>query len=213
VVNYLPGSLSYQVRQIPVEVVKYVQVIRANPSPMDSDETLARATRFDIATLAEIHDRYYPQVYRYVCYRLGESQVGEDIASEVFLRLLDALHRRRGPRQNLRGWLFGTASNLVNDHLRGLYRRRVEPLDQGYEQSNGEMLEKHYEQGWEQEQLRRAFQQLTEEQQHVLALRFSEDRSLEETAQIMGKSVTAVKGLQFRAIAALRRILGDTLAE
>ncbi len=176
---------------------------------MNPEETLSRAKRFDIATLAEIHDLYYPQVYRYVCYRLGENQVCEDIASEVFLRLLDALHRRGGPRQNLRGWLFGTASNLVNDHLRGLYRRQVESLDQGYEQSNGEQLERHYEQDWEQEQVRRAFQELTTEQQHVLALRFSEERSLEETARIMGKSLTAVKGLQFRAIAALRRILGD----
>lgn len=176
---------------------------------MNSEEILARAKRFDIATLADIHDRYYPQIYRYVCYRLGESQASEDIASEVFLRLLDALHRRGGPRKNLKGWLFGTASNLVNDHLRGLYRRQVESLDQGQEQSSGNVLERDYDQDWEQEQLRRAFQQLTTEQQHVLALRFSEERSLEETAQIMGKSLTAVKGLQFRAIGALRRILVD----
>ncbi|UCH61468.1 MAG: sigma-70 family RNA polymerase sigma factor [Anaerolineales bacterium] len=176
---------------------------------MNPEETLKRIKRFDLATLAEIHDQYYPQIYRYVCYRLGENQVCEDISSEVFLRLLDALHRKRGPRQNLRGWLFGTASNLVNDHLRGLYRRQVESLDQGYEQSNGELLEKNYEQDWVQEQVRRAIQQLTSEQQHVLALRYSEERSLEETAEIMGKSLTAVKGLQFRAIGALRRILGD----
>ena len=65
---------------------------------MNSEEVLARATRYDIDTLAELHDRYYPQVYRYVCYRLGESQASEDIASEVFLRLLDALRRRSGPR-------------------------------------------------------------------------------------------------------------------
>jgi len=178
---------------------------------MNPEETLARLKQFDIATLAEIHDLYYPQVYRYVCYRLGESQVCEDIASEVFLRLLDALRRRSGPRENLRGWLFGTASNLVNDYLRGLYRHQTEALSQGYAQSDGELLERHIEQGWELEQVRLALQQLTAEQQHVLALRFSEERSLEETAQIIGKSLTAVKGLQFRAIGALRRILETSL--
>jgi RNA polymerase sigma-70 factor (ECF subfamily) len=48
---------------------------------------------------------------------------------------------------------------------------------------------------------------LTVEQQHVLTLRFSEERSLEETAQALGKSIGAVKILQFRALAALRKFL------
>lgn len=57
--------------------------------------------------------------------------------------------------------------------------------------------------------VRQAILELTPEQQHVLALRFSEERSLQETADIMGKSVTAVKALQFRAIAALQRQLSE----
>jgi RNA polymerase sigma-70 factor (ECF subfamily) len=46
---------------------------------------------------------------------------------------------------------------------------------------------------------------LTPEQQHVLALRFSQELSLEETAAVMGKNVNAVKVLQFRAVQALRQ--------
>ena len=57
--------------------------------------------------------------------------------------------------------------------------------------------------------VRQAILELTAEQQHVLALRFFEERSLQETADIMGKSVTAVKALQFRAIAALQRQLSE----
>jgi RNA polymerase sigma-70 factor (ECF subfamily) len=50
---------------------------------------------------------------------------------------------------------------------------------------------------------------LTVDQQHVLALRFAEEYSLEETAHIMGKTIGAVKTLQFRALAALRRLLEE----
>ena len=50
-------------------------------------------------------------------------------------------------------------------------------------------------------------QMLTREQQHVLALRFSEERSVEETARLMDKTVGAVKTLQYRAIAGLRQRL------
>jgi RNA polymerase sigma-70 factor (ECF subfamily) len=51
---------------------------------------------------------------------------------------------------------------------------------------------------------------LTPDQQNVLTLRFGNGFSLEQTAKIMGKSVNAVKVLQFRATASLRRVLGET---
>lgn len=58
------------------------------------------------------------------------------------------------------------------------------------------------------QEVRRAIQKLTNEQQHVLALRFADQRSLDETAKIIGKSVSAIKALQFRALVSLRRYLG-----
>ncbi len=176
------------------------------------DDTLLRARKLDSKALAQIHDRYYPEVYRYVGFRLDNTEIVEDITSEVFLRLLDALHKKRGPETSLRGWLLGTASNLVNDHLRRFYSRPIENLE---ESGNGEELgsdnspESFYEVSSEIKQVRDAIRKLTDEQQHVLALRFAEDRSLDETAQIIGKSVTAVKALQFRALASLRRLLDE----
>ena len=61
--------------------------------------------------------------------------------------------------------------------------------------------------GQEALEVREAFDQLTSDQQHVLALRFGQELSLEETARIVGKTITAVKALQFRALASLRRLL------
>lgn len=179
---------------------------------MPSEDTLIRAQRLDTSTLAMIHDRYYPDIYRYVRYRLDDEQTCEDIASEVFLRLLDALHRKRGPDQNLRGWLYGTASNLVNDHLRRRYTRQVDNIDAEENHLTDESHpEENYEEGWVRQEVREAILELTSEQQHVLALRFSSERSLDETASIMGKTVSAVKALQFRAVASLRRLLSDRM--
>lgn len=175
---------------------------------MGSDSLLNKAQQLNPAALAQIHDRFYPEIYRYVSYRLGDPQVCEDIAAEVFMRLLDALHRRRGPEENLRGWLFGVASNMVNDHLRKRYRHKEESLELRAESmESGYHLEQVYEDHWLRNEVRTALVKLTLEQQHVLALRFSEERSLDETAAILGKSVTAVKALQFRAVASLRRLL------
>jgi RNA polymerase sigma-70 factor (ECF subfamily) len=57
--------------------------------------------------------------------------------------------------------------------------------------------------------LRKAVAELTPEQQHVLALRFGEGFSLEETASVMQKNVNAIKQLQLRALAALNRKTGE----
>jgi RNA polymerase sigma-70 factor (ECF subfamily) len=56
-------------------------------------------------------------------------------------------------------------------------------------------------------QLRQAIRQLTPEQQHVLALRFTENYSLEQTASQMKKSINAIKALQFRAIETLKQLM------
>jgi RNA polymerase sigma-70 factor (ECF subfamily) len=176
------------------------------------DDTLARARRLDSNALAQIHDHYYSEVYRYVRYRLDDQQACEDITSEVFLRFLDALHRQLGPTTSLRGWLMGTASNLVNDYLRHHYARPVENLEDNGEAENledGLSPESSLDDALQKRKVRQAIRQLTMEQQHVLALRFSEERSLDETARIIGKSVTAVKALQFRALASLRRLLRE----
>lgn len=178
---------------------------------MSPDDLLSRARRLDNSALTEIHDRYYPEIYRYVRYRLGDDQVSEDICADVFLRLLDALHRKRGPDQNLRGWLYGTASNLVNDHLRALYARKLETLESDGSGIVDDIHPEHsYEEDWMQQQVLKALLELTPEQQHVIALRFSDERSIDETAALLGKSVSAVKALQFRAINSLKRILEDS---
>ena len=58
-----------------------------------------------------------------------------------------------------------------------------------------------------------AYTKLTPEQQEVLALRFGLGYSLEETAVHVKKKVNAVKALQFRALAALQRELGEVTHE
>ena len=179
---------------------------------IELDDTLKRARKLDVSALTQIHDQYYPEIYRYVRYRLDDEQVCEDIASEVFLRLLDALHQKRGPNQSLRGWLFGTASNLVNDHRRHHYARPVEELKEHVDNGHIGLTnspEQFFEDSFRRQEVRHAFRKLTSEQQHVVALRFADERSLEETAKIIGKSISAVKALQFRAIASLRRYLDE----
>jgi RNA polymerase sigma-70 factor (ECF subfamily) len=175
----------------------------------DEEQLLAGARRLDRAALAQIHDCFYEMIYRYARYRTSDAQSAEDAASQVFARLLDALHQGRSPRSSLRGWLFGTASHVVNDHCRRRYRMEQENLDDWASEPAGEETnpEAHLERRFSRRDVRAALQELTPEQQHVLALRFGQDLSHKEVAALVGKSEGAVKLLQLRGLRSLRRLL------
>jgi RNA polymerase sigma-70 factor (ECF subfamily) len=175
------------------------------PTPLEAEETLiARLYDLDPQTISEIHEAYFPTVYRYARYRVGDETVAEDLSSETFIRLLEAVHAGKGPKTSLRGWLMGTISNLVNDYFRRVYNQSNEPLHDDLRASSGDPVSL-VEQRAHQELLRKALSRLTPDQQHVLALRFGSGCSLAEIAEILGKKTNAVKQLQFRALAALRK--------
>lgn len=174
---------------------------------MVAEELIPRLRRLDMNALAQVHDQHFPEVYRYVRFRLSDEQACEDIAAEVFIRLLEALHRGMGPTRSVRAWLFATASNLINDHLRLRYAHPTQDIEEEVELIAPDDPAKAVEQRWQTNEVQKAMQKLTSEQQHVLALRFAEEMSIEETAAQMNRTTNAVKVLQFRAIASLRRYL------
>ena len=162
----------------------------------------------DSQSIGAVYDRYFPEVYRYIRYRIGDEAIAEDIASDVFVRLLEASQKKQGPRTNLRGWLIATASNAVNDHHRRHYRRPVEALSEGMPDGSSS-IHTELDSREQQRLVQDALTQLTAEQQHVLALRFGQGYSLEETALFLNKNINSVKALQFRALASLQRQIGE----
>jgi len=180
----------------------------------ESNQTqeLDRLRNLDSQAIGAIYDLYYPDVYRFVYYRLNDEAAAEDIASEVFVRLLEASQKRRGPDTNIKAWLLGTASHIVNDYFRRNYRRPTEALTENVLDPLAVPVD-DVDRRQEADTVRNALSQLTNEQQDVLSLRFGNGYSLEETAAVMKKNVNAVKALQFRALASLQREIGEVAHE
>jgi len=174
----------------------------------DEHRALEGLRNLDSQSIGAIYDQYFPEVYRYVRYRIGDEAIAEDIASDVFVRMLEASQRKQGPQTNLRGWLIATASNALNDHLRRHYRRPVEVLSDSLP-DGAPGIPAEIDTREKNSMVRNALTQLTAEQQHVLALRFGQGYSIEETATYLKKNINAVKALQFRALAALQRQIGE----
>lgn len=175
----------------------------------DSQPMLAtKPKKINTQTIGAIYDEYFPEIYRYALYRLSDQTLAEDIASDVFIRLLEAIKAGRAPESNLKGWLIATASHIVTDQLRKKYRHPEDEIPASL--SDGQpALALQVDQRLQQQVMKQALRKLTEEQQNVLAFRFGQGYSIEETATLMNKNLNAIKALQFRALAALQRELGE----
>ena len=166
-----------------------------------------QAGEYDPEALGRIYDAYYGRIYAYIYHRIGDARLAEDLAADVFLRMLESVKTAKGWQKSLTGWLYRIAHNLVIDHYRRQAKRQGPSLDETI-LLNHEGLTSHLDQLLTKEQLRVAIQSLTEEQQQVIMLKFVEDLSNAEVAEILGKTEGAVKALQHRALVSLRRILG-----
>ena len=177
-------------------------------SEKDSQQRTQNLRGLDAKAIGAVYDQYFSEVYRYVLYRVGDQVLAEDIASDVFIRLLEAVRAGRGPETNLKGWLIGTASHVVTDQMRKKYRHPETEISDSLPDAEPSPAAE-VDQRDQNRQVQAAYQKLTHEQQHVIALRFGQGYSLEETAEFMKRNVNAVKALQFRALAALQREIGE----
>jgi RNA polymerase sigma-70 factor (ECF subfamily) len=173
---------------------------------------LARARQLDPDALARIHETYYTSIFRYVAFRVGDHATAEDLTSEVFTRLLTALRDKNAPQNTLRGWLYGVAARVVSDHHRQAYRAPQVELNEELVSADHDPAD-IIDRKLTQEHVKRAMQALTEEQRHVLSLRFGSDLPIQEVARTLGKSEGAIKQLQARAVAALARQLSPKVVD
>ncbi len=174
------------------------------------DETvlLERVRTLDPHALSAIYDLYAVRIYSYIYHRVGETNLAEDLTAQVFLRMLEALRNDRAWTVSFSGWLYRIAHNLVIDHYRRSGHGRHIDLDAKADTpDDGQGPEGAAELQLSHDHLRLALTRLTEEQAQVVTLRFLEEKSIAEVAHIIGKSEGAVKALQYRAVAALRRIM------
>jgi RNA polymerase sigma-70 factor, ECF subfamily len=171
----------------------------------DDEALLSRARANDTQALAELYDAYAERIYGYLYRRVGSAQIAEDLTGDVFVKVLEALGSGRPWHTSFGAWLYRIAHNVVVDWYRSQGTVERTSLDEW--ETEVRAAAPNAPDVWAHRELRQALMALTEQQQQVLILRFGEGLKVREIAEIMGKSVGAIEGLQHRALAALREQL------
>lgn len=163
----------------------------------------------DEAALSELYTVYFPRVYRYILARTGNTYDAEDLAEEVFMRMLDAIERFQWREAPFSAWLFRIAHNaVISQRRKDGARGRSAPLSEGLP-VNSQGPEELVESRLALNEIMQAAQSLPEAQRQVISLRFAAGLSVAETARVIGKGEGNVKVIQHKAIAKLREMMGQ----
>ena len=174
---------------------------------VDEGQLIKRAKSHDARALSDLYRRHADAVFRYVYYRVGDREVAEDLVGEVFVRALEGLPAYQDTGTPFEAWLYRIAHARVVDYYRRQKVRRAAPLDESLTSSEEPDLSQLAAQRDDVLRVWNAVRHLTDDQQQVISLRFIAGYSTAEVASVMCKTEGAIRALQHRALASLRRLL------
>lgn len=171
------------------------------------DDRVAAAQRGDPGAFEALYDAYVARVLGYVR-GLGVDEP-EDTVSEVFVSVVRSLPTFRGDEADFRRWLFTIAHRRAVDSHRRRSRRKEQPTDPSTlpDLASPDDTTADVAAQLSSTPASEALAQLTPDQREVILLRVVADLSVADAAEVLGKQPGAIKTLQRRALASLRRLM------
>jgi RNA polymerase sigma factor (sigma-70 family) len=167
------------------------------------DDVLAAAQAGAAWAFEVLYRDLSPSVTGYL--RMHGAAEPDDLASETFLGVFTGLAGFRGNEDALRAWVFTIAHRrLVDDWRRRSRRPQVADDDTGLGGHVGGNVEDDVLVQVGTDSVHRLCAELPDDQRAVLLLRILADLTVEQVAQVMGRSVGSVKALQRRGLRSLR---------
>ena len=171
------------------------------------DALIRRAQALDPGALAELYDRHFDGIYRYLYTRVRHQADAEDLTEQVFLKMVDSIQRYRPRGVAFSSWLYRIADNLLVDRYRRAGREAVElsaDVQDGRPQADPAMMAQNSE---DRRRLMQAIERLTPEQQQIITMRFIDGLDVEEIARLTHRRPGSIHSMQHRALASLYRFL------
>lgn len=152
----------------------------------------------DQEAITWVWNAYEPLILRFVTRLTGYQNEAEEIVGTTFIKFIEALHAGKGPTENVKAYLYRIAYNEFVNNWK--ISSTSDELDEELMDKNILSPEREAAQQQEIQQINNALNRLTPDQKELIILRFVEELSMKETAQIMGKTINAIKTMQTRAI-------------
>ncbi|MCL2852379.1 MAG: sigma-70 family RNA polymerase sigma factor [Defluviitaleaceae bacterium] len=177
-------------------------------APRKTSDRQHTRNSMDAALFEAIYEKYYRNVYNYICFRINNHYDSEELTSDAFENAIRKFHTYRPETAPVEAWLIGIAKNVVTDYLRRRKRKTFVPLDDILELVS---LERRPEEvivfNEDNKSLIRAMTTLKDAERQVLSMKFATDLRNTEIAQIMNMSDSNVGVIVHRSVKKLKEFL------
>lgn len=179
-----------------------LSAVRAAPA-YDEQDLISAVRTGDDRAFELLYARYRPRIASYVLGMVGDHQRAEDIAQEVFIAALRRLRATERPIA-FKPWIYEIAKNACIDEFRRARRAKEVPLEVDHEDVPPPRLIAHgadaaVERKQRLDDLRGAFQGLSESHHRIIVMRELEGRSYTQIGESLGMSKPVVESTLFRA--------------
>lgn len=155
----------------------------------------------------ELISIHYREIYAFVFRQTGDMETAMDVTQEVFLAVLQSIHRYDPKRAGFRTWMYRIASHKLTDVFRSpkyRFRQNAVPLD-GLSLPEDADLEEQWLEAEQLSAIQRLITELPDEAQSILRLRFYGEKNFREIAEILKLPEGTVKTKYYTAIRILRK--------
>jgi RNA polymerase sigma-70 factor (ECF subfamily) len=182
------------------------------------EESLVKAAQRDNQSFAKLYDVYYSKIFGYIFRRTLDLELSKDLCSETFLKAYLNINRFQWKNIPFSAWLYRIATNEMNmadrkkkyepESLHRIMEKKYfEPPDPQSLQAEKALLEKQLEQSKDFQQILQKLKELSNKYQEVITLRYFEDKTIKEIADILGKKEGTIKSILSRGIEQLKLIV------
>ena len=188
-------------------------------NPIKEKYLLFKAKNKDPEAYSQIYDYYVARIYRFVFFKINNQEDAQDITSEVFLKTWQYIIDGKEIK-NLNALFYKIARNMVIDHYRKASQKEIS-LDElvggidsikpalDIKADNQQTTEKILEM----EKIQEKMGGLKDEYREVIVLRYVDDLSINEIAEIVEKKKGAVRVILYRALNALKELMEEKEGE
>lgn len=156
----------------------------------------------DKKAFGQLYEAYVPKIYRYCYQKTLQKSIAEDITSEIFFKALDRIDRFDPQKSSFKTWLYTLARNTIIDHYRTF--NETEDIEDVWGIESSDDVAEEVSQKMEYQELHKHMKSLSNESRDYLILRFWNELTFKEIAEITGKSEASIKMNVQRSIKALK---------
>lgn len=181
---------------------------RTTSVEVKGEALIAKAAAGDREAFGRLYEEHSVRVFRHAYFLTGDANLAEDLTAQTFLKALEAIGRYEDRGVPFIAWLLRITVNLAINHKKalknGIHAQLPEQLEDDDALGSPETSCAMKSEG---ERVWAKVKELPPEQRQVIVMRFMDDLPYSDVAAVLGKSIGAVRVIQFRALNNLRTLM------